>query len=152
MTQLRMMQHFEAPIERVFELGIDFKRYPEWNTFYSEVSEIKGPPDQIGTKIFDTMKILGKPIEGTTEIVEIEKPRFIKLVGTSPQGGSLKALYKLTPVGMGTDLVVEFEYELPTQFYTLFERPFVEQAVERELRHTLENFKAFVELKTPVLV
>ena len=98
------------------------------------------------------MKVLGKPIEGTTEIVEIEKPRLIKLVGTSPQGGSLKALYRLTPVGMGTDLVVEFEYELPPQFYTLFEKPFVEKTVERELRHTLENFKAFVEVKTPVLV
>ena len=152
MTLLRQTEHFEAPIDRVFDLGIDFKRYPEWNGFYSEIKEIKGLPDQVGTKILGTMKVLGKPIEGTTEIVEVDKPRLIKFVGTSPQGGSLKSVYKLTPIGMGTELVVEFEYELPVQFYQLFDRPFVEKTVERELRHTLENFKAFVELKTPVLV
>ena len=152
MTVLKMTEHFEAPIDRVFELGIDFKRYPEWNGFYSEVKEIKGLPDKIGTKVFGTMKVLGKPIEGVTEIVEIEKPRLIKFVGTSPQGGSLKSLYKLTPVGIGTDLLVEFEYELPVEFYTLFDKPFVEKTVERELRHTLENFKAFIELRTPALV
>jgi hypothetical protein len=98
------------------------------------------------------MKILGRPIEAVTEIVEIEKPRLLKIVGTSPQGGSLKSLYKLTPVGIGTDLLVEFEYELPTEFYALFDKPFVEKTVERELRHTLENFKAFIELRTPALV
>ena len=152
MTHIQLTEHFKAPIDRVFELGIDFKRYPEWNAFFSEIKEVKGLPDKVGTKVFGTMKFLGRPIDGVTEIVEIDKPRLIKFVGTSPQGGSIKSFYKLTPVGTGTDLTIEFEYELPSQFYTIFEKPFVEKTVERELRHTLENFKAFLEVKLPVLV
>lgn len=34
MTNVRMTMRFEAPIERVFELGTDYGRYPEWNVSY----------------------------------------------------------------------------------------------------------------------
>ena len=51
MTTVKLTMHFDAPIERVFELGTDFKRYPEWNTAYSEIKEVIGPPDKLGTRI-----------------------------------------------------------------------------------------------------
>lgn len=153
MTHLRVTEHFNAPIDRVFELGIDFKRYPEWNVSYSEIKEIKGLPDRVGTKFVAVMKLLGQPIEGTSEILEIEKPHLLKIKATSPLGGFLDYVYKLTPVGTGTDFVLELDYELPVAIVSqITDKSFLEKTVERDLRHTLENFKAFVEVKLPVLV
>jgi uncharacterized protein YndB with AHSA1/START domain len=152
MTLLRITEHVEVPPEKVFELGIDFKRYPEWNVSYSEVKEIVGPPDVVGTKIHSVMKVLGRPIEGWGEIVEIEKPRLLKLVGTGDQGGKLTQIYRLTPVTSGTDVEIEVEYELPAGFLgQIVDKLFVEKTIERDLRHTVENFKAFLEAKVPVL-
>ena len=152
MTLLRVTEHFEAPPERIFELGVDFKRYPEWNVSYTEIKEIVGPPDAVGTKIHSVMKLLGRPIEGWGEIVEIEKPRLMKIVGSSEQGGKMTQIYRLTPVTMGTDFDVEIEYELPAGFLgQIADKLFVERSVERDLRHSLENFKALVEANVAVL-
>jgi hypothetical protein len=116
------------------------------------VKEIVGPPDVVGTKIRSVMKVLGRPIEGWGEIVEIEKPRLLKLVGTGDQGGKLTQIYRLTPVTSGTDVEIEVEYELPAGFLgQIVDKLFVEKTIERDLRHTVENFKAFLEAKVPVL-
>jgi hypothetical protein len=44
-----MTTRFEAPIERVFDLGTDFARFPEWNISYSEVKKGDRPPHEVGT-------------------------------------------------------------------------------------------------------
>jgi len=46
MAHLRMTAHYDAPIEHVFELAVDYKRYPEWNASCEEVMEVVGPPDR----------------------------------------------------------------------------------------------------------
>jgi uncharacterized membrane protein len=151
MNQLRFTEHFEAPVEQVFELAIDYKRFPEWNVSYVAVDEMTGPPDKVGTKIHATMRLLGRTMEGWAEIVEIERPRLIKLTGTSTQGGSLTTTYRFVPVDTGTNIEILAEYELPGMFGAVADKLFVQKAIERDVRHSLENFKAFVEVKTPVL-
>ena len=153
MAHIRVTEHFEAPIDRVFELGIDFKRYPEWNVSYTQIKEIKGLPGKVGTKMFSVMKILGRPMEGADEIVEIERPRLLKISGTGTLGGFLKYTTRLTPVGTGTDVVLEMDYELPAAIVSqIADKLFVEKTIERDLRHSMENFKALVEVRLPVLV
>jgi len=152
MTHISLTEHFDAQIDHVFGLVIDYQRYPEWSTFFTEIKEVKGLPDRVGTEIVGTGQLLGRKFDGTTEIVEIDKPRLLKLTATGRQGGFVKTTYKLTPAALGTDVVVEIDYELPSAILTLFDKLFVEKSVERELRHSLENFKALVELKTPALV
>jgi uncharacterized membrane protein len=153
MKQLRMTAQFDAPIERVFQLGTDFKRYPEWNVSYTEVKEVTGPPDQVGTKVYAVMQILGRKMEGWGEIVEIDPPRLLKIAGSSTQGGTVTTTYRFTPVGSGTDVVLEADYELPAGILgQIADKLFLEKAIERNVRHSLENFKALVETKQPVLV
>jgi uncharacterized membrane protein len=151
MNQLRFTEHFEAPVEQVFELAIDYKRFPEWNVSYVAVDEVTGPPDKVGTKIHVTMRLLGRTMDGWAEIVEIERPRLIKLTGTSTQGGALTTTYRFLPVDTGTNIEILAEYELPGMFGAVADKLFVQKAIERDVRHSLENFKAFVEVKTPVL-
>lgn len=153
MTQVRISAHLDAPIDRVFELATDFKRYPEWNVNYVEVPEVLGPTRQLGTRIETTTKLLDRRLEGWSEITEIDVPRHIKLSGSGKEGGKLSVEYRFTPVGMTTDAEVEIEYELPAgPFGKVLDRLFIERAVERDLRHSMENFKAFVEVPEPVLV
>ncbi len=100
------------------------------------------------------MTLLGRKLEGRGEVAEVEKPKLLKITGTSTQGGSLTALYHFTPVGIaGTDVEMEIDYVLPAGFLgQIADKLFIEKSVERDLRHSIENFKALVELKTPVLV
>ena len=153
MTHLRLIEQYEAPIERVFALGTDFARYPEWNVTYTEVKEIVGPPNQLGTKIYVVMRLLGQTMEGWGEIVEIDPPKLIHTSGTSTQGGNLEYVLRLTPIEKGTEVVLEVDYELPAGIFgKVADKLFIERAVERDLRHSLENFRAFIEAKEPVLV
>ena len=151
MTLLRFTGHYDAPIEKVFELGTDFKRYPEWNISYVEVKEVTGPPDVVGTRIHAVMKVLGRTMEGWSEVIEVEKPRYIKVTGTSFEGGKITVVNRLVPAGEGTDFETEVEYELPAGIFgQIFDKVFVEKTVERDLRHSLETFKALLEAKIPV--
>jgi uncharacterized membrane protein len=153
MTLLRKTFHFDAPIDRVFELGTDFKRYPEWNISYPAIKEIIGEPRSVGTKIELTMRLLGREVDTTAEITELDAPRFLKMVGTSAQGGHSTAVYRLTSVGTGTDLEFEFDYEVPAGVLgQIADKLFIERAVERDLVHSAENFKALVEARQPVFV
>ena len=153
MTHLRITAQYEAPIERVFELVTDFAHYPEWNVTYTEIKEIVGPPTQVGTKVYSVMRLLGRTMEGWGEIVEVDPPKLLKTTGTSTQGGKLEYVLRLTPLAKGTEVLLEVDYELPASIFgKIADKLFIERAVERDLRHSLENFKAFIEAKEPVLV
>lgn len=152
MTHLRLTAHYDAPIERVFDLGTDWKRYPEWNVSYTEIKEITGPTDKVGTKIHGVMKVLGRLIDGTSEIVEVDRPKLLKTVGSGEGGSKLTLTYHLTPAGTGTDQETDIDYELPAGILgQVADKLFVERAVERDLQHSRDNFKALVETKEPVI-
>jgi uncharacterized membrane protein len=154
MTHLRMTAHFDVPIEKVFEPRDRLQALPGVERLLRRGRSGPGPYDQVGTKFHATMKLLGRRIEGWSEIVEVAKPKLLKITGKGIQGGSLTALYRFTPVGIaGTDVEMEFDYELPAGFLgQIADKLFIEKTVERDLRHSIENFKALVGLKTPVLV
>ena len=153
MSQVRMTARFDAPIDRVFELGTEFKRFPEWNVSYNEVKEVTGPTDQVGTRIVAVMQVLGAFVQGTAEIVEVDRPRTLKLIGKGDTGGTMETMYHFTPTASGTELTIVIDYELPAGILGhLADKLFVENAIERAVKHSLENFKALVEARAPVLV
>jgi uncharacterized membrane protein len=153
MTHVRLTEHYDAPIERVFDLGTDFSRYPEWNVSYTEIKQVTGPVDKVGTKVHAVMKLLGRSMDGWSEIVEVDRPKLLKMVGSGQEGSKLTVTYHLEPATTGCDQVIEIDYELPAGFLGhIADKLFVEKSVERDLRHSLENFKALVETRQPALV
>jgi uncharacterized membrane protein len=145
-----MTAHYDAPIERVFELATDYARYPEWSAQYEEVTEISGPPDAAGTRFHGVIRLLGRKMEGWGEVTEVDAPRYLRIAGQG-SGGTTTTVYRFTPVGSGTDAELELDYELPAGFFgKVADKLFVERSIERALRHSLENFKAFVEEKVPI--
>lgn len=152
MGHIRISSHYDALIEHVFELALDAKRLPEWDPFFHEVKNISGPPGQVGSSFDTVMKVLGRPIEGHIEVTELERPRLVTLVGSAPGGGKLTWTTRYTPAGTGTDSETEVDYELPAGFLgEMADKLFAERAIEREMKHSTENFKALVEAKVPQL-
>jgi uncharacterized membrane protein len=152
MGHIRISAHYEAPIEQVFELGLDAKRLPEWNTSFHEIKNTSGPPGQVGTTCDTVMKVLGRPIEGQMKVTAVERPRLLTVVGSSAGGGKLTWTTRFTPAGSGTDTEITVDYDLPAGFLgEMADKLFAERAIEREMKHSTENFKALVEAKVPQL-
>ena len=151
MAHVTMTEHFEAPIEQVFDLLMNIERWPEWMPGLIDVKEVTGPLDTVGTRIHEEMRLMGRKIEGWDEVVEVDRPRLWKIA--TPEGGGMKgtATYRLTPAGTGTNFEGEGDYELPMGVLgQVADRLFVDRAMERQMRHALENFKAIVEAKALV--
>ena len=145
--------HIDAPPERVFDLTVDAARLPEYMTNISEVKDVSGPLDRIGASYTGVMKIIGRRLEGHWEVVRVEKPAYVELLGTAPGGGRATFITRNEPKDGGTDRTVELDYELPAGFAgELADKLFVEKAIERDTRHSMENLKAICEAKVPAPV
>jgi uncharacterized membrane protein len=84
-------------------------------------------------------------------VIEVDRPRYIKMKLTSTNAGTVVVSYRFTPQSLGTDGETELDYEIPAGFLgEIADKLFVERTVDRDLRHSLENFKALVETKVPV--
>jgi uncharacterized protein YndB with AHSA1/START domain len=153
MTQVRFTEHFEAPIEHVFELGIEAKRFPEWAPMVYAVKDVSIPFGPVGSSYIAVMKLLGRPIESRVEVTTYERPKLFITVGTSPEGVKFTWMIRLTPAVTGTDLEFLVDYELPVGFFgELFDELYIEKAIARDLKYSIERFKALVEIKVPTLV
>src|SRR5215203_1083505 len=131
MTTVRTTVHFEAPIERVFARFTDFKRYPEWHVNNPEILEITGPP-AVGTRIHSGWKVLGRRFQGWAAITAIVPLRMLRTDAISFEGGYLHVEVNLTPVGPGTDVEIDIDYELPAGLLGhVFDSLFIERTVER---------------------
>ena len=152
MAHVQITEHVEAPIERVFDLFIDVKRWAEFMPGGAEIKEVAGPAGKVGTRILTSGLFMGRKMESWEEIVEVEPPRLLKL---RSEGSGFKgtATYRLTPAGEGTDVVAETDYDVPMGFLGhVADRLFLEKSMERQMRHAGENMKAILEAEVPVPV
>jgi uncharacterized membrane protein len=152
MAHVTLTEHVDAPVERVFEMFIDVGRWPEWMPNATEIKEITGPLDMVGTKIHTVSGFLGRTMESWEEVVEADRPRLWK-IRTEASGMKGTATYRLTPVARGTDVAVEADYELSAGFLGhIADRLFLEKTMERQMRHAGENLKALIEAEVSVPV
>jgi len=82
MAHIRLNAHFDAPIERVFELGSHFSRYPEWDVLCAEFIEMTGPSDTIGTKVHMVGQLLGRNMDDRLD-VHLDLPVGARACGRS---------------------------------------------------------------------
>ena len=143
--------HIDAPPEKAFAVAIDAARIPEWNSSVSEVRDITGSLDQLGSNYVSVLKLGGRLLEGHWEVSRVESPRLLEFTGTAPGGGRATATNRFEAAGAGTDVTIEIEYELPGGFFGgMADKLFVERAIERDVKHSVENFKAICEAEVQV--
>jgi uncharacterized membrane protein len=151
MGHIRETIHVDAPIEQVWELGANCERYLEWQTGIVEVKGCTGPIDHVGARYTAVYKAMGRTLEVTTEATRVEKPRLIESKLTVPGGGHGTTLQMAEPASGGTDLTFTLDYELPGGFVGgMADKLFMERAIERDIRHGNENFKALCESEAKV--
>lgn len=138
--------HIDAPPEQVFEMATKTERLPQWQSNLVEVRDVTGPGDQVGTAWTAVLKLGGRRLESRWEIVRIERPTLIETRGTAPGGGGATIVNRYDPAAGGTDMTFELDYELPGGFLGGFaDKLFVEAGIERDSKHSGENFKAVCE-------
>jgi uncharacterized protein YndB with AHSA1/START domain len=143
--------HIDAPPDKVFALATDAARIPEWNSSVIEVKDIIGSLDQVGSSYVSVLKLGGRPLEARWEVSGVERPRLLEFTGTAPGGGRATSKNRFESAGAGTELSIEVDYELPGGFAgSIADKLFVERAIERDVKHSVENFKAICEAEVHV--
>jgi len=151
MGSIRQTSHIDAPPEKVFALAIDAKRIPEWNASVVETKDVTGSLDRVGASYTAVLKLGGRRLESRWEVSRVEQPGLFETTGTAPGGGRVTALNRFEPAGTGTDSSLELDYDLPGGFFGgIADKLFVERAIERDAKHSAENFKAICEAEAHV--
>lgn len=151
MGHVRQMGHVDTSPDRAFALTIDPKRDPEWNNSVIEVKDVSGMLDKVGASYIAMLKLGGRQLETRWEVTKVEKPKLLEQTASSPRGGQATSTTTFEPAGGGTDITIEVDYELPGGFVGgMADKLFVERAIERDVKHSIENFKAICEAEVEV--
>jgi uncharacterized membrane protein len=152
MGHLRLSEHINAPIDHVWETNASCERLPEWNVNVVEVKDCQGRLDLVGARVTTVVRVLGRKIEGTQETTKVDKPHAfaLKLVGAGGAKGTVDGTF--SEAGGGTDATLELEYELPMGMFAGVAEKLLGGSIERDLRHSMENFKALCEATVPAHV
>ena len=151
MGHVRQMSHVDAPPDKVFALTIDAERDPEWNSSVVEVKDVTGLLDRVGASYVAILRLGGRRLDTHWEVSKVERPRLLELAATAPGGGHATSTTTFEPAGGGTDITIEADYELPGGFVGgVADKLFVERAIERDIKHSIENFKAICEAEVQV--
>ena len=151
MGHVRNVVHVDAPAEVAWGVGRDANRVPEWNTTVVEVRGVTGPLDQVGAEYTATSKVVGLTLETVWRVEEVEPGRRAVYSAKAPGGGSVRIVVTYEPDATGTNVIAEVDFELPMGILgTAVDKLFAERAVERDIKHSGENFKALVESEARV--
>jgi len=152
MGHVRMTEHIDAPIDHVWEINSSCERLPEWNASIIDVKECQGRLDRVGARATTVFRVFGRKIEGSQETTKADKPRAftLKLVGAGGAKATVNGTY--AEARGGTDATVELEYDLPMGMFAGVAEKLLGGSIERDLRHSMENFKALCESTIPARV
>ncbi len=145
------------------EVAADISASPEtvWSIVADPVYFLKLAPDivsfeadppglaTVGQKRRGVVKILGRKVEGLTEVVEVEPNR--KIVERQRAGGLFKSLIATTllePTKKGTHVAGTFEYEPSMGYLGRILAPIVvNRTIRKNLNAYVRNLKEIAELK-----
>ena len=136
----------DAPLDVCWAIATDPARWPEYLEGAIGVKDVSGTPRQVGYTFTLPYRIAGRELEVRWTITRIDERRSMELTGTTPRGGHALTTARYEPLPGGTNIEVELDYELPGGFAgDVADRLFIERAMDRQIRHSNENFKALAE-------
>lgn len=153
MGRFTLKTHFEVPIEKLFSANLEPYRIPEYMPWVSDIRDVHGSLNQVESGFRFTDRILGSKVDATVEVIAVEFPRLYVTLTEYENGMRVRWTDRLTPADGGTDVLTEIEYEIgPGLVQVVADRLFLEQLIERRVRHSFENSKHIAEreLREPV--
>lgn len=144
MIKLEMSVHINRPVAEVFEYLTDPARTPAWNATIEEATASETPL-RVGTRVRTRMRMLGRTIEGTYEVVEYEPNKRFAWKGEEPF--PMKGINTYQTENGGTRIVSSSEGELGG-FFKLSE-PILARIVKKQLQVQFETAKELLEAEVP---
>ncbi len=144
MVKVEISLHINRPVAEVFKYMNDPTKMPEWNSTIEEATPSETPV-KVGTRVRSRLRMLGRKIEGTYEVVELEPNR--RVVNKSDEPFPWKAIITFQSENGGTRLVSAAEGELGG-FFKLSE-PIFARIMKKQLQAQYETAKELLEAQVP---
>lgn len=144
MVKVEISLHINRPVAEVFKYMNDPTKMPEWNSTIEEATPSETPV-KVGTRIRSRLRMLGRKIEGTYEVVELEPNKRVVNKGDEPF--PWKAIITFQPENGGTRIVSAAEGELGG-FFKLSE-PIFARIMKKQLQAQYETAKELLEAQVP---
>jgi len=152
MVHVRLSEHINAPIDHVWDTIASCDRLPEWNAAVVEVKDCPGRFDRVGVRTIGVGRIFGRKIEVSQETTKADKPHTLVLKVGGPGGLKATVDHTFTEASGGTDATFDLEADLPMGLFAGVAEKLLRGSMERDLRHSVENFKALCEATVPAHV
>jgi uncharacterized protein YndB with AHSA1/START domain len=130
------------PVEEVFDFLADVSNLPRWQK--SSISARAEGPMDVGTRVREVRRFLGRRLENKLEVTEFERPRLLTLRATSgPVPFTVRHELSATDKGTRVDFVGEGE---PGKFFRLAE-PLVARRARSEFTRDFARLKSLLETR-----
>ncbi|HEY3523120.1 MAG TPA: SRPBCC family protein [Candidatus Limnocylindrales bacterium] len=133
-----------APRELVFDVYLD--RYPAWQTAV-EVRPTDPIPGALAAYAA-TYEIFGRRFDGRFDVVEVDRPRLIRVEALGASGIAAWYLTSFREAGAGTLVHVVGDYELPSRLLPEVQRFIVERVIARDIARAHESLVDLVDRET----
>ena len=144
MGHIHSEAHWDAPVERVFEVAVDLTLLPKVMSSVTSVTDLRGAGDSVGSTCRFHSRFLGRTAAGTVEVLEVERPSLFKTLSTYDSGPRVTWTQRFAPSGAGTDEVDDVDYELPPGITFALLGPLVRRQLERAMRDSVQPFSELV--------
>jgi uncharacterized membrane protein len=146
MAHLKRTITIHAPVDKVYTVAHDPKRWPDWFVGMGQIDNLTGQGG-VGTVAEFSYKMAGMSFPVTIEVTEddvgSEGGRWKGKIG-GPLAG--EQTWSYAPKDGDTELTVHIEYTMPGKALgKIADRLIVERAQERSADQTLENLKRLCE-------
>lgn len=127
----------DAPIEDVFTYLTDTRLHTQWDEGLEGIYHEPDGPTQLGTKVTEKRRFLGRTVESTSEIIEFEPPHKYVRYGENPF--STRGAFIFESIEEGTK--VNFTMELEASGFFALAAPLLANALKGSMTDSLKNFK-----------
>lgn len=142
MAGFEVVVEINRPVEEVFAYASNPANVPEWNTMVEEVTASETPL-RLGTKTRLRMRLLGRTIHGTQEVLEYEANRRFVVRTDGPF--VVTDTWTFESIGDGTKVTFASE-GAPGGFFKLAE-PIVIRVAKKQLQAQFETLKEILEAR-----
>ena len=141
MASFEIVVEIDRPVEEVFAYFTDVACIPEWNSIVLEVTP-SARPIHVGATVKIRMRLLGRTIEATQEVLEYESNK--KVVVRTPAPLAVTDTWMFEPLGAGRTRLTFGSVGTVSGFFKLAD-PIVVRVAKKQLTAQLETLKELLE-------
>jgi uncharacterized protein YndB with AHSA1/START domain len=141
MASFEIPVEIDRPVDEVFQYFTDVARIPEWNSLVLEMTP-SARPIKVGTTTKIRLRLLGRTVEATQEVLEYELNR--KVVMRTPAPLAVTDTWLFEPLGSGRTRLTYTSVGTANGFFKLAD-PIVTRVAKKQLSAQLETLKELLE-------